>query len=231
MCDASDYAMGAVLGQRKDKIMHPIYFARRTLSGAQLNYTMTEKEMLVVVFAFDKFRSYLIGSKVIVYTDHATLRMERAEKKVEVEEIMETFPNEQLLATRLEEAPWNISRRHEMPMNPIQEVEVFDVWGIDFMGPFVNSYGNKHILVAVDYVSKWVEAATLPSNDANGVIGFLRKNIFTRFGTPRAIICNGGTHFCNRAFTKLLENYDVRHKVATSSHPQTRGQWKSRIEK
>ncbi|XP_070029968.1 uncharacterized protein [Nicotiana sylvestris] len=63
MCDSSDYAVGAVLGQQKDKLMHPIYYASRTLSGAQLNYTVTENEMLAVVFAFDKFRSYLIGSK------------------------------------------------------------------------------------------------------------------------------------------------------------------------
>ncbi|XP_075089925.1 uncharacterized protein LOC142171466 [Nicotiana tabacum] len=101
-----------------------------------------------------------------------------------------------------------------MPMNPIQEVEVFDVWGIDFMGPFV----------AVDYVSKGVEAATLPTNDAKGVIGFLRTNIFTRFGTPRAIISDGGTHFCNRAFAKMLEKYDVHQKVATPYHPQMSGQ-------
>ncbi|XP_070025501.1 uncharacterized protein [Nicotiana sylvestris] len=89
-------------------------------------------------------------------------------------------------------------------MNPIQEVEVFDVWGIDFMGPFVSSYGNKYIIVAVDYVSKWVEATALPTNDAKVVVGFLKKNIFTHFGTPRAIISDGGTHFCNRAFEKLL---------------------------
>nr|XP_016508230.1 PREDICTED: uncharacterized protein LOC107825829 [Nicotiana tabacum] len=111
-----------------------------------------------------------------------------------------------------------------MPMNPIQEVEVFDVWGIDFMGPFVNSYNNKYILVAVDYVSKWVEAVALPTNDAKGVIGFLKKNIFTRFRTPRAIISDGGTHFCNRAFAKLLQKYSVRHKVATPYHPQISGQ-------
>ncbi|XP_070037075.1 uncharacterized protein [Nicotiana tomentosiformis] len=107
----------------------------------------------------------------------------------------------------------NISRRHEMPMNPIQEVEVFDVWGIDFMGPFFNSYNNNYILVAVDYVSKWVEAVALLTNDAKAVIGFLRKNIFTRFGTPRAIISDGGTHFCNRAFAKLLEKYGIRQKT------------------
>ncbi|XP_070003373.1 uncharacterized protein [Nicotiana sylvestris] len=92
------------------------------------------------------------------------------------------------------------------------------------MGPFVSSYGNKYILVAVDYMSKWVKATSLPTNDANGAICFLRKNIFTRFGTPRAIISDGGTPFCNRAFAKLLEKYDVRHKVATPYHPQTSGQ-------
>ncbi|XP_070028740.1 uncharacterized protein [Nicotiana sylvestris] len=92
------------------------------------------------------------------------------------------------------------------------------------MGPFVSSFGNKYILVVVDYVSKWVEAAVLPTNDARMVIGFVKKNIFTRFGIPRAIISDGGTHFCNRAFEKLLEKYDVRHKVATPYHPQTSGQ-------
>ncbi|XP_009801196.2 uncharacterized protein LOC107826588 [Nicotiana tabacum] len=108
-----------------------------------------------------------------------------------------------------------------MPMNPIQEVEVFDIWGIDFMVPFIISYGNKYILVAMDYMSKWVEVVALPTKDAKGVIGFLRKNIFTRFGIPRAIISDGGTNFCNRAFTKLLEKYGVRYKVATTYHPQT----------
>ncbi|KAM2739067.1 hypothetical protein EV2_033223 [Malus domestica] len=73
MCDASDYALGAVLGQRKDKRSHVIYYASRTLNDAQLNYSTTEKELLAVVFALDKFRSYLIGTKVIVFTDHAAL--------------------------------------------------------------------------------------------------------------------------------------------------------------
>ncbi|XP_073119798.1 uncharacterized protein [Henckelia pumila] len=80
MCDASDYAVGAVLGQRRDKMFRAIYYASRTLDGAQKNYTTTEKEMLVVVFSVDKFRSYLIGSKVIVYTDHATIRYLYAKK-------------------------------------------------------------------------------------------------------------------------------------------------------
>jgi hypothetical protein len=74
MCDASDYAVGAVLGQRKEGRVHVIYYASKTLSGAQLNYATTEKELLAVVFAFEKFRSYIMNSKVIVYTDHAAIK-------------------------------------------------------------------------------------------------------------------------------------------------------------
>ncbi|XP_070029413.1 uncharacterized protein [Nicotiana sylvestris] len=137
MCDSSDYAVGAVLGQCKDKLIHLIYYTGRTLSGAQLNYTVTKKEMLAVVFAFDK-----------LYT---------------------------------------------------------------------------LIMQLSNYVSKWVEAATFPTNDARVVVVFLKKNIFTCFGTPRAIISDRGTHFYNRDFEKLLAKYDVRHKVATPYHPQTSG--------
>ncbi|GJZ57735.1 reverse transcriptase domain-containing protein [Tanacetum coccineum] len=74
MCDASDYAVGAVLGQRKDKYFSPIHYASKTLPDAQINYTVTEKELLVVVYAFEKFRSYLVLSKTIVYTDHSALK-------------------------------------------------------------------------------------------------------------------------------------------------------------
>ena len=74
MCDASDYAVGAVLGQTKDKKHHAIAYASKTLTGPQLNYTTTKKELLAIVFAIDKFRSYLVGAKVIVYTDHVALK-------------------------------------------------------------------------------------------------------------------------------------------------------------
>ena len=71
MCDASDYAIGAVLGQRVNKLPHAIYYASRMLNDAQLNYSTTKKELLAVVYALEKFRSYLVGSKVIVFMDHA----------------------------------------------------------------------------------------------------------------------------------------------------------------
>jgi len=74
MCDASDYAVGVVLGQTKDKTHHAIAYARKTMIEAQLNYATTEKELLAIVFAIDKFRSYLVGAKIIVYFDHASLK-------------------------------------------------------------------------------------------------------------------------------------------------------------
>jgi hypothetical protein len=74
MCDASDYAVGAVLGQKKKGRVHAVYYASKTFNGAQLNYATAEKELLVVVFAFEKFRSYIVNSKVIVYTDHAAIK-------------------------------------------------------------------------------------------------------------------------------------------------------------
>jgi hypothetical protein len=87
-----------------------------------------------------------------------------------------------------------------MPLNSILVVEIFDLWGIDFMGPFPNSFKFLYILVAVDYVSKWVEAVACKTNDHRVVVKFLKDIIFARFGTPRAIISDGGTHFCNRIF-------------------------------
>ncbi|GJU92418.1 reverse transcriptase domain-containing protein [Tanacetum coccineum] len=80
MCDASDYAIGAVLGQRKTKHFQPIHYASKTMTDAQAHYTTTEKELLAVVYAFEKFRPYLVLSKTIVYTDHSTLKYLFAKK-------------------------------------------------------------------------------------------------------------------------------------------------------
>nr|GEV58562.1 reverse transcriptase domain-containing protein [Tanacetum cinerariifolium] len=116
-----------------------------------------------------------------------------------------------------------ISQKDEMPQTEIQVYEIFDVWGIDFMGPFSNSKGNKYIFVAVDYLSKWVEAKALPTNDARVVVKFL-KSLLSRFGTPKAIISNHGTHFCNDQFAKVMSKYGVTHHLSTAYHPQTSGQ-------
>ncbi|GJW85221.1 reverse transcriptase domain-containing protein [Tanacetum coccineum] len=332
MCDASDYAIGAVLGQRIEKHFRPIHYASKTMTEAETNYTTTEKEMLAVVYAFEKFRSYLIMNKSVVYTDHSALkylfnkkdakarllrwvlllqefdfkvidtkgaenyaaghlsRLENLYENVfDPKEINETFPLETLntvtshdnqstplvciwqdldslgnTQSACHEGPtgghhsanitarkvfdagffWptiyqdahsmikscdacqrqgKISHRYEMPQNAIQVCEIFHVWGIDFMGPFSSSRGNKYILVAVDYLSKWVEAKALPTNDARVVVKFL-KSLFSRFGAPRAIISDRGTHFCNDKFDKVMSKFGVTHRLSTAYHPQTSGQ-------
>nr|GEW73199.1 reverse transcriptase domain-containing protein [Tanacetum cinerariifolium] len=117
----------------------------------------------------------------------------------------------------------NISLRNEMPQNNIQVCVVFDVWGLDFMGPFLESRGYKYILVAVDYVSKWVEAQALPTNDVRVVVKFL-KGLFARFGVPIDLISDRGTHFCNSQLEKPSQKYGVPHKLSTAYHPQYNGQ-------
>nr|XP_010313151.1 uncharacterized protein K02A2.6-like [Solanum lycopersicum] len=117
-----------------------------------------------------------------------------------------------------------ISKRQELSFNPILVYELFDIWGIDFMVPFVSSHRMKYILVEVDYVSKWVEAITLPYNEGKSVTAFLKKNIFSIFGTPRVIISDGGSNFCNKLFKGKLEKYGVLHNVVTPYHPQTSGE-------
>ncbi|KAK5839645.1 hypothetical protein PVK06_008461 [Gossypium arboreum] len=104
----------------------------------------------------------------------------------------------------------NISNYDEMAQTYMLSCEIFDIWGIDFMRHFPCSYGNKYILVAIDYVLKWVEAQVLPTNDARVVINFLR-NYLLIFGTPRAIINDRGTHFCNTQFDKILNKWGVHH--------------------
>nr|GEX46910.1 reverse transcriptase domain-containing protein [Tanacetum cinerariifolium] len=321
MCDASDFAIGAVLGKRKTKHFQPIHYESKTMTDAQAHYTMTEKEP--VVYAFKKFQPYLVLSKSIVYTDHPALKYmfnkQDAKPRLlswvllqefDIIEINETFPLETLNVVSFpgdSSTPWfadfanyharnfvvkgmssqqknkffkdvkhyfwddpflfkiyadqvirwcvhsqkavdilkachnrptgghhgqnytakkgKFSQRDEMPQNSIQVCEIFDVWGIDFMGPFPSSRGNKYILVAVDYLSKWVEAKALPTNDTR-VICKLLKSLFARFGTPCAIISNRGTHFCNDQFVKVMLKYGVTHRLAIAYHPQTSGQVK-----
>nr|GEU94023.1 reverse transcriptase domain-containing protein [Tanacetum cinerariifolium] len=112
---------------------------------------------------------------------------------------------------------------HEGPTESHHGVNLTAKKGIDFMGPFPSSKGNKYILVAVDYLSKWVESKVLPTNYARVVVKFL-KSLFSRFGIPRAIISDRRTHFCNDQFTRVMIKYGVTHRLATAYHPQTSGQ-------
>jgi hypothetical protein len=110
-----------------------------------------------------------------------------------------------------------------MPLNPILIVEIFYVWGIDFIGPFPPSFGYEYILVGVDYVSEWVKVMATKTNDHKVMVKFIQANIFSRFGTPWAIINGGDKHFCNRFLKTLLLKYSITHK-ATPFHPQTSSQ-------
>ncbi|CAL9012089.1 unnamed protein product, partial [Prunus brigantina] len=161
MCDASDYAIGAVLGQRVNKLAHVIYYASRTLNDAQLNYSTTEKELLAVVFALEKFRSYLVGSKVIVYSDHAALRFLLTKKDAKphgkILPLNESFPDEQLFV--------------------IQDKEP---WYADF----------------VNYLASGVIRDDLTFQERK------KDMIFTRFGTPRAIISD--VEISNREIKNIL---------------------------
>ncbi|GJU13802.1 reverse transcriptase domain-containing protein [Tanacetum coccineum] len=310
------------------------------MTEAQAHYTTTEKELLAVVYAFEKFRPYLVLSKSIVYTDHSALKyllakqdakprllrwilllqefdvvirdkkgaenlaadhLSRLENphqsELEKKEITETFPLETLGMITFrgdDNAPWfaDFANYHagnfvikgmssqqkrkffkdvkhyfwddpflfkscadQVIRRCVSGQEAFDIlkachsgptgghYGanytakkifdsvaksltimvIDFMGPFPSSRGNKYILVAVDYLSKWVEAKALPTNDARVVCKFL-KSLFARFGAPRAIISDRGTHFCNDQFAKVMLKYGVTHRLSTAYHPQTSGQ-------
>nr|GEU93104.1 DNA-directed DNA polymerase [Tanacetum cinerariifolium] len=327
MCDASDFTVGVVLGQQIEKHFRPIHYASKTMTKAESNYTTTEKEMLAVVYAFEKFRSYLNMHKSIVYTDHSALKYLFAKKDAKArllrwilllqeldfkvgdtkgaenytadhlsrlenpyenvfdpKEINESFPLETIskLAHHDQSTSWfanftnyhagkfiikgmSTQQRHkffkdvkhffwddpylfktyvdQVIRRCVAGQEAIDILtachsgtsgghyganyiakkGIDFMGPFPNSKGNKYILVAVDYLLKWVEAKALPTNDARVVVKFL-KSLFSRFGTPKAIISDRGTHFCNDQLTKVMSKYGVTHRLSTAYHPQTSGQ-------
>ncbi|KAK1605473.1 hypothetical protein QYE76_029146, partial [Lolium multiflorum] len=308
MCDASDFAVGAVLGQRVDKKLNVIHYASKTLDAAQRNYATTEKELLAVVFACDKFRSYIVDSKVTIHTDHAAIRYLMTKKDAKpslirwvlllqefdlhiidrkdadnpvadnlsrLENIAydpvpvnDSFPNEQLALIKILskchgsvygghhagdrtaqkvlqsgfywptlfkdarkfilsfdecQRVGNISRRNEMPMNYTLVIEPFDCWGFDFMGPFPSSEGNTHILV-VDYVTKWVEAIPTKSADGETSLKMLLDIIFPRFGVPRYIMTDGGSHFIHGGFRKTLAKYGINHRIASAYHPQTSGQ-------
>nr|GEY82684.1 reverse transcriptase domain-containing protein [Tanacetum cinerariifolium] len=312
MCDASDYTVGVVLGQRIEKHFWPIHYASKTMNQAETNYTTTEKEMLAFVYTLEKFRSHLIMNKSIVYTDHSALKYLFAKKVAKArllrwvlllqkfdfkvidtrgaknyaadhlsrlenpyenvfdpKEINETFPLESLnkVAHKDPSTPWFVDlanyhagnfiikgmtsqqkqkffkdARHHFWDDPylfrthadqiirrcVAGKEAIDIlnachsgpteghYGANYTakkvfesGPFSSSKGNKYILVAVNYLSKWVEAKALPTNDARVVVKFL-KSLFSRFGTSKAIISDRGTHFCNDQFSRVMTGGENR---------------------
>nr|KAJ0193319.1 hypothetical protein LSAT_V11C800441510 [Lactuca sativa] len=210
MCDASNYGIGAVLGQKKGRDSHVIYYASRTLDNAQSNYSTTEKELLAIVFPLEKFRKYLLGTKVIVYSDQTALKylITKKDAKPRLIQYPAIFSHAQKDKLKIVNGAKGRKIFHKkIKCHKIQSlfVKIFDVWGIDFMAPFPVSFGNIYILLAVDYVSKWVEAKATRSDDSKTVIDFLKSNIFVRFGVPRALMSDQGTHICNKMMEALLK--------------------------
>jgi hypothetical protein len=114
-----------------------------------------------------------------------------------------------------------------MPLTYNLQVELFDVWGIDFMGLFQKSHDCEYILVTVDYVSKWVEAIPCQATDAKHTHKMFHEIIFPRFGTPRMVIRDRGSHFIDKTFRSFLKELGTNHNIATPYHPQTSGQAKT----
>nr|GEY52121.1 hypothetical protein [Tanacetum cinerariifolium] len=224
-----------VVGQRHEKHFKPIHYASKTMNDAETNYTITKKEMLAAVVCADQvIRRCVHGKEALDILEachngptwgHHGANL-TAKKIFDVGFFWPTIYKDAYEFVKNCDScqrQGKISQRDEMPQNSIQVCEIFNVWGIDFMGMFPSSRGNKYILVAVDYLSKWVEVKALPTNDARVVCKFL-KSLFARFGSPRAIISGRGTHFCNDQFLKVMLKYGVTHRLSTAYHPQTSGQ-------
>jgi hypothetical protein len=117
-----------------------------------------------------------------------------------------------------------MNSRNAMPLTTNLQIELFDVWRINYIGPFPKSGNFEYILVAIDYVSKWVEALPCRSADHKSSIRMFEETIFLRFSARRLVISDGGSHFIDKRFEKYLMNHGIQHNVATPYHPQTRGQ-------
>ncbi|KAL6337781.1 hypothetical protein AAG906_037375 [Vitis piasezkii] len=170
MCDASDYAVGAVLGQREDGKPYVVYYASKTLND----------ELLAMVFALDKFRNYLLGTSIFCRIKLWRC-VRRMNNKTYCECAMKELVEVILLQGRLQQKFYRVDSIGQLCSRIVTlTAKVFDCWGLDFMGPFPPSFGNLYILVGVDYVSKWVEAVACKSNDHKVVLKFLKENIFSR---------------------------------------------------
>ncbi|XP_073279548.1 uncharacterized protein [Primulina huaijiensis] len=221
MCDASDYTVDAFLGQRKEKMFRAIYYASHTMDETQQNYTTLEKEMLAVVFAFNKFRHYLIDTKVVVFTDHAVIRYLFTKKDAK--------PCSHSLLIHLKirrrvRIKWQITchdwswrrkkkrevyRKHSQMNNSsrcVDQVIRRCVDGVEAQQILEqchsSSYGGH--FGPSRTAAKWVEAIATSTNDARAVAKFVHKNIFTRCGTRRDIISDEA-EISNQEIKQILE--------------------------
>ncbi|KAL6313174.1 hypothetical protein AAG906_016758 [Vitis piasezkii] len=217
MCDASDFAIGAVLGQRENGKPYVIYYASKTLNKAQRNYTTTEKELLAVVFALDKFPAYLVGYFIIVFTDHSTLKYLLTKQDAKARLIRWILLLQEFdLQIRDKKGVENVVADHLSRLAIAHNSHVL---------PINDDFPEESLMLLEKtpwyaHIANYL-AIPYKHNDHMVVLKFLKENIFSRFGVPKAIINDGGTHFGNRPFETLLAKYGVKHKVATPYHPQT----------
>ncbi|GJX98082.1 reverse transcriptase domain-containing protein [Tanacetum coccineum] len=224
MCDASDFAVGAVLGQQIDGEFKPIYYASKTLNNAQEHYTTTKKNFLQLF-------------SLLIRAENLAADLLSRLKNLDLgaftkEEIADEVSDEHLMILKIElndDEPWG---HHSASITGRK------VYESGFFWPSIFKDAKNYVMRCdacqrsgnissrtVDYVSKWVEAQELPTNDARVVIKFLRR-LFARFGVPEALISDRGTHFCYSQLEKALQKYGVTHKLSMAYHPQTNGQTK-----
>nr|GEU52104.1 reverse transcriptase domain-containing protein [Tanacetum cinerariifolium] len=256
MCNASDFTIGAVMGQRQEKHFRPIHYAMIDTKGAENlaadHLSRLENSHQNVLDPKEINESFPLETLNLVYTrgNSSTLwfadfvnyhagnffvkGMSSQQKNKFFKDVKHYFWDDSYLfkiyadqvirrCVHGQEAIDVLKACHCGPTGGHHGPNYTAKKGIDFMGPFLSFRGNKYILVAVDYLSKWVEAKALPTNDARVVFKLL-KNLFARFGTPRAIISDLGTHFCNHQFAKVMLKFGVTYRLATPYHPQTSGQ-------
>nr|GEZ38450.1 reverse transcriptase domain-containing protein [Tanacetum cinerariifolium] len=227
MCDASDFSIGSVLKQRMSSQQKKKFFK-------DVKHYFWDDPYLIWIYADQIMRRCVHGQEAydILKACHEGPTGGHhganfiAKKVFDVGFFWPTIyrdAHDLVKSCDICQRQGKISQRDEMPQNVIHVCEIFDVWGIDFMGPFPSLRGNRYMLVVVDYFSKWVEAKALPTNDARIVVKFF-KSLFARFRTPIAIISDRGIHFCNDKFAKVMSKYGVTHHLATAYHPQTSGQ-------
>ncbi|RVW41447.1 Gag-Pol polyprotein [Vitis vinifera] len=203
MCDASDFAIRVVLGQREDGKPYVIYYTSKTLNEAQRNYITTEKELLVDA------KARLIRWILLLQEFNLQIKDKKGVENVVADHL-----------SRLAIA----HNSHSLPINDDFPGESLMLIEVAHWYAHIANYLVTGEVLRVDYVSKWVEAIPCKHNDHKVVLKFLKENIFSRFRVPKVIISDGGTHFCNKPFETLLAKYGVKHKVATPYHPQTFGQ-------
>ncbi|XP_073290992.1 uncharacterized protein [Primulina huaijiensis] len=234
MCDASNYVVGTVLGQKVDKKSHVIHYASRTLDSAQCNYTTTEKELLAIVFALEKFRSYLLGSKVIVFSDHAALKYLLTKKELKPRLIrwillLQEFDIEIKDRKGIENpVAGHLSRLvNEDNVLPVSEFfpdeQLFKVKGTNPWYADIVNYLVTGILPNDLSKSRKVKIRCMTKYyvwDEPHLWKFCVNQVIRRFGIPRALISDQGTHFFNRTIEALLKKYGVYHRVATAYRPQ-----------